>query len=206
MLAALSEDYIYELRVEPDCRLVLAWAGGGIANVTGYAAEEVQEKGGWLALIEEQDWPVVRRRNQQLLGGREASAEYRIRARDGSVRWLRDVARPVCAPDSELVVAVHGLARDITTERREAGLGASRTHVQDVLAALADAVLCVLDEGRLIARVAGRRDLPLADALQASTGRPIDEALGLGSGRAWHHHLDRVVPGGDPIRFRLDEM
>ena len=151
-LANLTSDSVYHLRVDPDCRLVLDWAAGAFERLTGYSAAEIEAKGGWTVLVEPEDLRILQRRAQKLLAGEQASAEYRIRSRDGARHWLRDTGRPEWDEARELVVGGLCVAQDIT-ERR--GLE-DRLLVQQLerrsLISLTDGLVCEIDgEGRLVA-------------------------------------------------------
>ena len=51
VLAGLSRECFYELAVDVDCRLRLAWADPRLADLTGYAPEELLELGGFFGLV-----------------------------------------------------------------------------------------------------------------------------------------------------------
>jgi PAS domain-containing protein len=94
-LTNLTSDGVYHLRVEPDCRLVLDWMAGAFERLSGYDVGEIEALGGWAALVEPADLRLLQRRAQHFLAGQQASAEYRIRSRDGARRWLRDTGWPL---------------------------------------------------------------------------------------------------------------
>jgi PAS domain-containing protein len=102
-LAGLTRECLYELAVEVDCRLRLLWADPRLAELTGYAARSWPELGGFFALVVEADRAELHRRNQRLLAGQQAAARYRLRRKDGSLRLVRDAARPEWAPDGRAV-------------------------------------------------------------------------------------------------------
>ena len=96
---------------------MLDWTAGAFERLTGYSAAEIEAVGGWSALVEPADLRIVQRRAQKLLAGEQASAEYRIKRRDGSRRWLRDTGWPQWDEARELVVGVLCVAQDITERR-----------------------------------------------------------------------------------------
>ena len=117
-LARLTSDVVYYLRVEPDCRMVIEWSAGTFAHLIGYSPAEIEALGGWTALVEPADLRLVQRRAQRLLAGEEATAEYRVRTRNGACCWLRDLGHPHWDDAHELVVGVLCVAQDITANRR----------------------------------------------------------------------------------------
>src|SRR5207245_375714 len=61
---------------------------------------------------------LIERGRGELLAGHAYSAEIRIVTKDGQVRWLNDVARPVWDPVQKRVVCIYGAGEDITDRKR----------------------------------------------------------------------------------------
>ena len=202
-LAQLSSESVYHLRVEADCRLVLGWTAGAFERVTGYAAAEIEASGGWSALVEPTDLRIVQRRAQRLLAGEQASAEYRIRRRDGSRRWLRDTGWPQWDEARELIVGILCVAQDITKRRRlEEQLLVHQLERRSLIG-LTDGLLCEIDGQHRLRAVAGHAEGELARRLRAGVGRPLQDVIGLDLAASWRRHGERVVPGWSPISFTL---
>jgi diguanylate cyclase (GGDEF)-like protein/PAS domain S-box-containing protein len=202
-LANLTSDSVYHLRVDPDCRLVLDWTAGAFERLTGYSAAEIEALGGWTVLVESEDLHILRRRAQRFLSGEQASAEYRIKSRDGARHWLHDMGRPEWDEAGELVVGVFCVAQD-TTERRglEEQLLAQQLERRSLIS-LTDGLVCEIDgEGRLLA-VAGHTDGDLAGRLRTSVGRRLQEVIGPGHGVTWQRQIERLEPGWAPVPFAL---
>jgi len=202
-LANLTSDSVYHLRVDPDCRLILDWTASAFERLTGYSAAEIEALGGWTALVEREDLHILQRRAQKLLAGEQASAEYRIRSRDGARHWLRDTGRPEWDEAGELVVGVLCVAQD-TTERRalEERLLAQQLERRSLIS-LTDGLVCEIDgEGRLLA-VAGHTDGDLARRLRASVGRRLQEVIDPGHAATWQRQIERIMPGWAPVPFAL---
>ena len=72
----------------------------------------------WGERVHEDDRAAVRARRERVLEQRrQERLEYRIRHRDGSIRWLEDEIVPV-TNDAGVVERLDGIARDITERRR----------------------------------------------------------------------------------------
>ncbi len=202
-LAELTSDGVYHLRIEADCRLVLDWTAGAFARLTGYSAAEIEAAGGWSALVEPTDLRIVQRRAQRLLAGEQASAEYRIRRRDGSRRWLRDTGWPQWDDGRELILGILCVVQDITELRALEEQALLHQLERRSLVGLTEGLLCETDgEGRLRA-VAGDGGGELARRLRAGVGRPLQEMIGLDLADHWRRQGERVVPGWSPVSFTL---
>ena len=147
-LARLTSDVVYYLRVEPDCRLVIEWSAGTFAQLIGYSPDEIEALGGWTALVEPADLRLVQRRAQRLLAGEEATAEYRVRTRNGACCWLRDFGHPHWDDAHELVVGVLCVAQDITANRRLEDRLQPEQLERGSLLGLIDGFVCEVDRRR----------------------------------------------------------
>ncbi len=200
-LAHLTSDGVYHLRVEPDCRLVLDWTAGAFERLTGYRVAEIEALGGWSALVEPADLRLLQRRAQRLLAGERASAEYRIRSRDGTRRWLRDTGWPQWDEAHELVVGILCAADDITEQRRlEEQLLAEQLDRKSLIS-LADGLICEVDGDGRVRAVAGHAEGDLPLRLQAGVGRPLQDVIGLDLAEIWGQQIARTVPGWAPVTF-----
>ncbi len=198
-LARLTSDVVYYLRVEPDCRMVIEWSAGTFANLIGYSPAEIEALGGWTALVEPADLRLVQRRAQRLLAGEEASAEYRVRTRNGACCWLRDLGHPHWDDAHELVVGVLCVAQDITANRRleERLLAEQLEHGS--LHRLIDGFVCEVDPDGVLRDLNGTPQGELGARLRTGVGRPLREALGLELAETWQRQITRVVPGSSPV-------
>jgi PAS domain S-box-containing protein len=197
-LANLTLDSVYHLRVDPDCRLVLDWTAGAFERLTGYSAAEIGALGGWTILVESADLRILQRRAQKLLAGKQATAEYRIKSRDGARHLLRDTVWPQWDEARELVVGAICVAQDITDRRRLEEELRVRQLERRSLISLTDGLVCEIDgDGRVLA-VAGHTGGELAGRLRAGVGRTLQEVIGSGHAATWQRRIGRIVPGRAP--------
>lgn len=95
----------------------LLFIGGHIEEITGYPATEFfgdPPMRTWKELVPEEDWPIVDAAvDPAMAERRQYEMEYRIRHRDGSVRWLNDRGAGVYAGDGS-VRWIDSVAFDVT--------------------------------------------------------------------------------------------
>jgi diguanylate cyclase (GGDEF)-like protein/PAS domain S-box-containing protein len=202
-LARLTSDLVYYLRVEPDCRLVVEWSAGSFGDLIGYSPGEIEALGGWTALVEPADLRVVQRRAQRLLAGEEATAEYRIRTRDGGPRWLRDFGQPQWDEAHELVIGVLCVAQNITARRElEERLRAEQLERRSLLEMI-DGFVCEIGREGIVRELGGTAWGELGSRLRAGVGRPLRDALGREAAETWQRQMGGVVPGAPPVSWEL---
>jgi len=111
-------DYHYHVLVESG-RVVKKVHGLRAEDFTGYSPEEhAANPRLWLEAIVEEDRATVERQSTLALSRSETtSIEYRIRRKDGQIRWIRKVIVPYCDPNGQLVV-YDSLLSDITDRKQ----------------------------------------------------------------------------------------
>jgi PAS domain S-box-containing protein len=116
-LRAAVADYHYHVRVEGG-RVVEKFHGANCELITGYKPEEyAADPGLWIAIVWEEDRPVIERQTAEVLSEQPASAiEYRIRRKDGQVRWILKTVVPYHDAQGRLI-AYDSLLRDITESK-----------------------------------------------------------------------------------------
>ncbi|MFH0990359.1 MAG: PAS domain S-box protein [bacterium] len=93
---------------------------GAIQQITGYSAEDFEEgRISWDKLIYPEDVPTVREEGMKLsqTPGYFGSSEYRLIRKDGSVRWVQDLAHGVQHPENG-TSCIQGAVYDITDHHR----------------------------------------------------------------------------------------
>ena len=113
------EDGLFSLGFGPDGVREYSFATRQVEALTGYAADALLSGAvSWRAdVVHEEDRAAVEEHDRQLRDGRESRLIYRVRRRDGAVRWLRESATPSRNRAGRLVVA--GVLSDVT-EAKEA--------------------------------------------------------------------------------------
>lgn len=113
-LRAAVADYHYHVRVEGG-RVVEKIHGANCELITGYKPDEhAADPGLWVSIVREEDRPVIERQTAEVLADRLTPAiEYRIRRKDGQVRWILKTVVPYHDPQGRLI-AYDSLLTDIT--------------------------------------------------------------------------------------------
>jgi len=116
-IAALTSDFAMLWRRHADGATALDSVTDGFHQVTGYTLAELQQRGGWTALIHPEERAVVEQALGALQAGREVSGDLRIVTKGGDIRWLRVFSRAFAAAGdagSRFLTA----AQDITDHKR----------------------------------------------------------------------------------------
>ncbi len=133
VVSSLISDFAYGFRVGPSGELSREWVTGAVTEMTGYTEEEFIAGEGWSASADPADAEVVKGQLAEILAGRAMVADFRLTCKDGSIRWVRDYARPVVDEETGRVARIYGAVQDIS-ERKEA------EEVQSVLLNVSQAV------------------------------------------------------------------
>lgn len=118
IISELTSDYIYSTAICPDGLLRTEWVTGAFARITSYTPEEVNARGGWLAVIHPEDVARASDFGLAIAANQPGVLEYRIVTKTGDIRWLRDYARPEWDTAAGRVVRVLGAVQDVTDQRR----------------------------------------------------------------------------------------
>ena len=112
IISSVTSDYTYEYEVLENSELKLNWCIGAFKEITGFTIEESINNGGWQKLIYYEDWEIVKNRGKKLFRGTEDLSEFRIVAKDSSIKWISDYAKPILKNGK--VALIVGGAKDIT--------------------------------------------------------------------------------------------
>lgn len=117
LIADMMSDYIYSGLVLPDASTVTEWVSGAFERITGYSVEEVNHlPGGFTSLLIPEDLQNVLQQQPRLFERGESSVEYRIRRKDGEIRWLQDNMK-FEGREEKGAFRVIGAVRDITERK-----------------------------------------------------------------------------------------
>jgi len=177
-ISELTGTYAYSTRLEPNGSLVLEWVIGDFVQITGYPLEEIKELGGPLTLVHPADRPIAAKRTQRLLAGYPHVSEFRIIARSGATRWLRDYGRPVRDHEGKRIIRFYGTAQDVT----------DRKQAEQALRESEERFRLAFEEGPLGMVVLNREGTML------QLNRAMSELLGASSGEFTGREFETLLP------------
>lgn len=117
---ALSElllSYGMVFRFSASGSIVREWTTESMAKIIGYDLNEFSRFDLESVLYPEDRENVLAYRNT-LSQGHKASAEFRIRCKDGSLRWIRAVAVPEWDNQRQKIIRFHEAGQDVTAQKK----------------------------------------------------------------------------------------
>ena len=122
IISELISDYAYFFRIDPDGTRHREWITDSVARVTGYTPDEMpQETSGLATIFYAGDVMNAEDDLRLILAGEQINREFRITTKQGDLRWLSVLRRPVWDDNHSRVIGYYGVAQDIT-ERKHAEL------------------------------------------------------------------------------------
>ena len=203
LLAGLSGDCFYELAVEVDCSLRLVWADSRLAEITGYDLDDLRAMGGFFTLVADQDRAELQRRNQRLLVNQPGPVRYRLRHRDGELRWVVDHARAVRRAED---AAVSGVIGTLTGPSPGAPVELPRAALEREAALLGGtlaASLAVVDPAGRVLWASDRSPQPIGSRLHELVGESLGSALPPHLSDLWLDWIGEAAAVRQPLRCRL---
>lgn len=169
-------DFVFAFRVEASGDIVNEWFTEGFETLTGYTANDLDNRSGWSRLIHPADREKVRAGLQDVLKNQSVTGELRLITRSGEVRWIQLTMQPVWQADLERVVRILGAAANITREKE---LQAQQSNfITNAIHELAHPVSSILMRLHLMRN---QKD-------------------------QWESHLDRLEPVANRLRRMLQDM
>ena len=133
IVSRISSDFAYSCIIKTASEVVIDWMTEAFFSLTGYSRDELNERGCWLHYVHPDDFPRAIGQRRQLVGiGAKSVEEFRLVAKDGSLRWVRN-AMELCA-DAQATGGkrIIGAAQDITERKAaEAALQASEIFLRE---------------------------------------------------------------------------
>ncbi len=118
IISELATDWVYAARREDERGAVqLEWATEAFERITGYSVGQLNEKGGFRAIVAPDDLEEFDAAESNAADG-PSVLEYRISTRTGEECWLRDYRRAELDGSGTRVVRVFGAVKEITEEKR----------------------------------------------------------------------------------------
>ena len=148
----LTSDFFYCMAVPSDGPMNITWVEGAHQELTGYSAEDICNSDDWVSIVYPDDIPIVKNAARILLENRQHSCDYRIKAKSGNLRWVRDHARPVWSDKENRVTAIIGAIQNVTSQKRsEAALRASENRYRQFFLEDLSGAYITKPDGKMIA-------------------------------------------------------
>jgi PAS domain S-box-containing protein len=139
LFTELASDYVYQGGFDEGGQLIPEIVAGSFERTTGFTAEEVAARGGWVECIHPDDRIRALGLVDTLMRGETLVHEYRIVDRAGQIRWLRDRIVPFVDPQKGHTIQFMGCVSDVT-EQHELADRLVHAHKMESLARLAGGV------------------------------------------------------------------
>jgi PAS domain S-box-containing protein len=117
-VSRVISDFAYSCRKREGQDYRIDWLTGAVERISGYSAEEILAAGCWQFLVLTEDQSLFLQGVRGLMPGQSATREFRIRHKDGTVRWLLSSAQCLTYSDDPADHLIYGGCLDIT-ERKQ---------------------------------------------------------------------------------------
>ena len=114
----LVSDYAYCRVLEADGTWTAVWSAGTPERVCGYTFDQLDELGGWEAIVHAGDRDVLQRHMEAVLVNEPHESEFRVLASDGEVRWVSHRTMPIMDPLAGRVTGYYAAGQDVTDRKR----------------------------------------------------------------------------------------
>lgn len=114
----LVSDYAYCKVLEPDGTWTAVWSAGTPERVCRYTFEQLNELGGWEAIVHSDDRAILQRHMEAVLANEPHESEFRVLASDGEVRWVSHRTMPIMDPLVGHVTGYYAAGQDVTDRKR----------------------------------------------------------------------------------------
>ncbi|GEM_PF-2586047 len=116
-VSEMTSDFLYSFTVEPDGTVKEDWVTDTLFEMIGFNHSETMSLGGMRGVVHPDDVDAVNRHHEVILSGRKNSSEFRIRTKEGAVRWVLDYGRPIFNEEDGRIVQIFGAVKDITERK-----------------------------------------------------------------------------------------
>lgn len=115
IISEMMSDYAYLAHLGPNNHVHMEWIIGQ-DTIFGYTADELAHH--MLEYIHPEDRDAVQAKVEALRSGQKIEHNFRVTARDGSLRWVYTQAQPILDETSGDSLEVYGIIKDVTQHRQ----------------------------------------------------------------------------------------
>lgn len=199
-IAELTSDFAWSATLQADGQFAVESVTAGFSRITGYGLEELQ-RDGWEKLIHPEEHSRLQQSLAHLLAGEVVSGVMRHVTKDGQLRWMRFLARPL-RDESGRVSRVVGSSLDITDQRRiEIALRESEERLRAITESIPVLLMrCNAQQQFVFANRAylERRGVTLGDLV----GRSMREVVGDEAYTELAPYIEQVLRG-ETVKFEV---
>ena len=135
IISSICSDLLYFCQRSDDGQFRVTWIAGDATPIFGYDTDAIVARGCWKPFVIGDDLPLFARTITGSQPGETTDSVLRIRHRDGSIRFLRSVARVEADDSGSGRHQLYGALQDITERKRsEAELEEHRHHLAELVA------------------------------------------------------------------------
>ena len=201
----LTSDFAFAISIKSNGRFISKEMSEAFTRVTGYTLDEIGTPDKLADCVYPQDLGLFQQYVEIVLSGQSCTGEFRIRTKDGAVRWLRVHGRPMWEESHGQATHVYGAVQDITERKQaEEALSQSEEMARAILNATTESVLLLDEHGAILdlnQTAAQRLDKEVAELVglrpQDFVKHDLSPAL-IKSRQDW---IREVVRSGEPVRF-----
>jgi len=119
IISEMISDFVYKIDLHKDNQVKMSWTSGAFKKITGYSIKEINAfKDNWSSIVHPDDRDKIIDNVIDNLNKNEGlKLEYRIIAKNGSIKWLSDLSRPIWDNKQNNLVGHLGAVRDITERK-----------------------------------------------------------------------------------------
>jgi PAS domain S-box-containing protein len=117
MVASMTPGYVFECRFGPSGVIEPVWYSDGLQVVFSCSQEEYFRRGGWNAFVDPECEVTSELHQRRVRQGLPQSGEVRIRAADGTHKWLYASTMPLKDPQTGVATGFIGAVHDITPRK-----------------------------------------------------------------------------------------
>ncbi len=121
LIAQISSDYAFLVRVEEDGRHGIEWiTAEAFERATGYLSEDynLDMRTLMFKAMHPDEMDQLRVDMKSLMAGETVSGEYRLRKKDGEMIWLKVIRTPIWDEAQQRVTHYYGIGQDITQDKK----------------------------------------------------------------------------------------
>src|SRR3990170_1034741 len=152
VISSITADLVFSCIRSDERGFTVDWMAGAAEKIFGYSTKEINKKGCWKFTVQPQDLPIFDEKVTGLKPGQSSICELRITHKDGSLKWIKVLARVVIDSSNPTNYRLFGACRDVTERKKaEEKLNKLKAFDERIIDSLGEALLIIdPDDYRII--------------------------------------------------------